>query len=115
MHLTCLKTVSAAFVGVSVGTVYSFKAPVGCTKILYLALLHSLQKKNTKTAVQGYVITDKNIIECEYGQYFIDKYGRVFEYDEYYDFAYEIRGTAYTINGYPAVFDENNAVEMCVM
>ena len=64
---------------------------------------------------EGYVITDKNIIECEYGQYFIDKYGRVFEYDEYYDFAYEIRGTAYTINGYPAVFDENNAVEMCVM
>ena len=63
----------------------------------------------------GYIITDKSIIECEYGQYFIDKYGRIFEYDECYDFAYEICGSAYTIHGYPVVFNEDNAVCISVM
>lgn len=34
---------------------------------------------------EGYIISDSELIECEYGRYFIDKYGRVFEYDYGYD------------------------------
>ena len=50
------------------------------------------------------LITDKNIIECEYGQYFIDKYGRVFEYDEYYDFYHDNYGDFAAKNIKPAVY-----------
>ena len=50
---------------------------------------------------QGYIVSDSDLIECEYGQYYIDKYGRVFEYDYGFDFAYQVRGTAYTLQGLP--------------
>ena len=63
----------------------------------------------------GYIISDSDIIECEYGRYFIDKYGRVFDYDYCYDFAYEIHGTAYSVEGFPVSFDENNAIHINVL
>ena len=63
---------------------------------------------------QGYIVSDSDLIECEYGQYYIDKYGRVFEYDYGFDFAYQVRGTAYTLQGLPVFYDENNKTYISV-
>ena len=63
----------------------------------------------------GYIISDSDIIECEYGRYFIDKYGMVYSYDYYYDFAYEVQGTAYSIEGCPVSFNEENAIRINVI
>lgn len=63
---------------------------------------------------EGYIISDSDLIECEYGQYFIDKYGRVFEYDYGYDFACQVDGTAYTLQGLPVFYDEDNKTYISV-
>ena len=57
---------------------------------------------------EGYIISDSELIECEYGQYFIDKYGRVFEGFYGDDCAYQINGTAYTLQGLPVFYNEDN-------
>ena len=62
--------------------------------------------------LEGYIITDNDILDCEMGEYFIDRNGRVYEYDFCFDIATEIKGTAYTINGFYQSLDRDNA--MCI-
>jgi len=64
---------------------------------------------------EGYIMANSKLTECEAGQFFIDKYGRLYEYDFYCDFAYEITGTAYTINGMPVRFDDDNVMYINVL
>ena len=64
---------------------------------------------------EGYIISNSNLIECEEGQFYVDKYGKLYEYDYYYDFACEIKGTAYTIHGRPVCFDEDNVIYINVL
>ena len=80
---------------------YNFKYFDYCTSFIEVSPLD-----------EGYIISNSDIIECEYGQYFIDKYGRVYEYDFCYDFAYKIRGTAYTPCGLPVFFNEDNSIRI---
>ena len=62
--------------------------------------------------LEGYIITDNDILDCEMGEYFIDRNGRVYEYDFCFDIATEIKGTAYTINGFYQDLDSGNV--MCI-
>ncbi|MBQ3037725.1 MAG: hypothetical protein IJD30_00955 [Clostridia bacterium] len=78
---------------------YNFKYFDYCTSFIEVSPLD-----------EGYIISNSDIIECEYGQYFIDKNGRIYEYDFCYDFAYEIKGTAYTHYGLPVFFNEDNSI-----
>ena len=64
---------------------------------------------------EGYILTSTELIDCEEGLYYIDKHGRLYEYDDYYDFACEVSGTAYTHSGMHVLFDENNAVYVNVI
>ena len=64
---------------------------------------------------EGYITSNGNIFECEYGQYFIDRCGRIYEYDYAFDVAFRIRGTAYNENGLPLSFDTDNAIRINVI
>jgi hypothetical protein len=55
------------------------------------------------------------MVECEFGQYYIDRQGRLYEYEFGFDVAFQIPGTAYNVNGMPALFDENISVYMNVI
>lgn len=69
----------------------------------------------TSPVDEGYIVSDGNILECEYGQYFIDRCGRIYEYDYAFDVAFKIRGTAYNENGLPLSFDMGNAICISVL
>ena len=64
---------------------------------------------------EGYIISNSTLIECEPGQFYVDKYGKLYEYDYYYDFACEIKGTAYAFSGRPVCFDEDNVIYINVL
>ncbi len=59
---------------------------------------------------EGYIITDETILDCEMGEYFIDRNGKVYEYDFSFDIATEINGSAYNINGYHQMLDMDNMI-----
>ena len=61
------------------------------------------------------IVSDGNILECEYGQYFIDRFGRLYEYDYAFDIAFKIQGTAYNQNGLSFCFDEDNCAVIDVI
>lgn len=66
---------------------------------------------------EGYVITDRRIIDVEYdvGEYFIDAEGRVYTYDYVCDVCYPIEGQAIDHNVTPIRYNDNEAYYMEVI
>jgi hypothetical protein len=56
---------------------------------------------------EGYIVSGGKMTECEFGQYYIDRQGRVYEYEYVFDVAFRIHGSAYNVNGMSALFDED--------
>lgn len=64
---------------------------------------------------EGYIVSCGEMVECEFGQYYIDRQGRLYEYEFGFDVAFQIPGTAYNVNGMPALFDEDYGVYMSIV
>ena len=64
---------------------------------------------------EGYIVSGGKMTECEFGQYYIDRQGRVYEYEFGFDVAFQIPGTAYNVNGMPALFDEDYGIYMSIV
>lgn len=64
---------------------------------------------------EGYIVTEKDMIECEESNYLIGRGGKLYEYDHYFDVAVEIKGAAYNTNGFSASYDEDKAIWMNVI
>jgi len=62
----------------------------------------------------GYIIDKKGDLKEGY-DYLIDKKGNVYEYDYWEDICYPINGSAFTVSGLPAQFDEEKAIFMEVI
>ncbi len=62
----------------------------------------------------GYIIDKKGNLREGYN-YLIDKKGNVYEYDYHDDICYPINGSAFTVSGLPAQFDEEKAIFMEVI
>ena len=63
----------------------------------------------------GYIISGADFIECDFGEYYIDKCGRLYEYDYTFDIAYSIRGTAYDQYGMPMRYNERDSIYISVI
>lgn len=64
---------------------------------------------------EGYIVSGSQFVECDSGEYYIDRQGRLYEYDYCLDLAFQIRGTAYNVNGLPLSFDEDNMIYISVI
>ena len=64
---------------------------------------------------EGYIVTEKDIIECEEEIFLIGRGGKVYQYDYYFDVAVEFEGVAYNAYGFPEKYDEDKAVWINVL
>ena len=64
---------------------------------------------------EGYIVTEKDIIECEEEIFLIGRGGKVYQYDYYFDVAVEFDCVAYNAYGFPEKYDEDKAVWINVL